>query len=529
MNTNCLPKLLVILGGMSCVAGATERITLPGTQPRASGLRIEPISTCATCHAHTTSGQHDAHASWQTGMMSYAAKDPLFRAAMAIAEQDIPGVGGFCLRCHTPGGFLAGRVSGGDVSKLTSEDLHGVSCSICHRMLDPRLPEASWHVNPVPPGIGNGMMVINPENAMTGPYPNDPKIRMRPHGVRDARFLASGHLCGTCHNVSNPLQASDVNKQSPRSYGHIERTYSEWLLSDYAEQGSDGACQSCHYPKVPGGGYPTNIRGNPKRQHYVTHGPVGGSTWIQDAIWHIWSDQGVDREALERGKQKAREFLRTAATLELSFPEAGHARLRITNHTGHKLPTGYPEGRRMWVNARYLDAQSNLLHEIGRYDDKEETVLGQPAKLPTLLDPESTRVYESLPALSPAQASKYNKEPGPSFFFALNDTIAKDNRIPPKGYQQARFAEHHCQPVGVEYADGQHWDEMDLELPPNTARVEVRLMYQSASAEYIKFLADTDQTSPWGRRVYETWQKTGQCPPEVIAEIAKPVGASTNQ
>ena len=58
--------------------------------------------------------------------------------------------------------------------------------------------------------------------------------------------------------------------------------------------------------------------------------------------------------ALEHGKQKARSFLQTAATLDLTFPGPGQARLRITNQTGHKLPTGYPEGRRMWVNVRFL-------------------------------------------------------------------------------------------------------------------------------------------------------------------------------
>ena len=31
-------------------------------------------------------------------------------------------------------------------------------------------------------------------------------------------------------------------------------------------------------------------------------------------------------------------------------------RTKVTNLTGHKLPTGYPEGRRMWLQVQVQDA-----------------------------------------------------------------------------------------------------------------------------------------------------------------------------
>ena len=106
----------------------------------------------------------------------------------------------------------------------------------------------------------------------------------------------------------------------------------------------------------------------------------------------------------------------------------------------------------------------------------------------------------------------------------LNDITVKDNRIPPRGFRNSAFAEHMCRPVGATYADGQHWDDVALELPPGTAEVVVRLMYQSVSWEYLKFLVEENRTDDWSKRLYKAWTKTGRCPPEVIAEVSRKVG-----
>ena len=43
-----------------------------------------------------------------------------------------------------------------------------------------------------------------------------------------------------------------------------------------------------------------------------------------------------------------------AATLEASIA-GGNLTVRVTNESGHKLPTGYPAGRRMWLHVRAFD------------------------------------------------------------------------------------------------------------------------------------------------------------------------------
>ena len=499
---------------MVCGAASRGELYLPGTQPNENGIELAKVAQCELCHSGTTNGVADPYFSWSGGMMAQAARDPVFRAALAVANQDVKGVGEFCIRCHSPRGWLAGRSVASDGALLNREDLHGVSCEACHHFVDPLSAEARKLAKQTPPGYGNGMFVADPENVVRGPYAGCSGAM--PHHTLRSSYQASSQLCANCHNVSNPLQARNVTNQPPYTFGHIERTYSEWALSDYAKPGSLKTCQSCHDPLVPGGGQASKY-GDRHRDYFIRHGEPGGSTWVQEAVYRIWKGKDLDRQALDTAKERARALLRTAASLGLEL-SGGVARLSITNLTGHKLPTGYPEGRRMWVNLRFYGKDAKPLGEVGAYGQKQTTLAGKPVTVPTLLNPEKTRVYENLPGISPEQAAKYHTQAGPSFHFVLNDLITKDNRIPPRGFQQAAFAAHLSAPVGASYADGQYWDVVEFKAPPGTERVEARLMYQSVSWEYLKFLVEENHSDTWSKQLYAAWQQTGQCPPETIAQ-----------
>ena len=521
MNEYKRIRLFVICILFAFITAAGAEIFLPGMQPKEAGIEFAKVKQCQMCHENKKNGDADIFYSWQGGMMANAAYDPIFRATLAISEQDIPGVGEFCFRCHTPRGWLEDRSKPSDGSALNREDMFGVSCDICHRLIDPMSDEAKKLVKDPPPGYGNAMMVADPENTVRGPY--EPIQGAMPHDMMKSDYHASGDLCGTCHDISNPVFAKDVKTQPPYAFGHIERTFSEWKLSDYAKQGKDGSCQSCHYPKVEGGGYPAKYNSK-HRDHFVVHGPVGGSTWVQEATWILSGNhKDMNKNAMYSAIDRARKLLKTAATLDLTFSDKGKAVLRITNKTGHKLPSGYPEGRRMWVNVKYYDSKGEIIKQIGEYGQKKDTLSGESVTVPTLLDPDSTRVYEVNPGMSEAVAKKFNKTPGKSFHFVLNDIILKDNRIPPKGFNNEKFAEHLSAPVGATYADGQHWDDLELDLPAGCVKVEANLMYQSMSWEYLKFLVEENKSNDTSRRLYEVWQQTGQCPPETISTIEKKV------
>ncbi len=481
-------------------ASGQADFSLPGTQPLEAGVLL-PATNCQLCHGNYNPAT-EPFFQWSGSMMAQSARDPLFRAALTVANQRIPESGEFCLRCHAPHGWLGGRSTPTDGSMLDENDLMGVQCHSCHKMVDPRTSEGQSLVDPDVPGFGNGMFVVDPNDVRRGPYDDSTP----PHDWAFSAFHGEGQMCGTCHEVSNPLFATDKDTQAPHEYGPIERTFSEWELSSFSSMGAAGNCQSCHMPVTSGQACffgPTRTNSN------FQHDFMGANAWIPEVLPLFY--EGLDTNALAAAKTRAIQHLQQAAALSATaVPGVGDivATVRVTNLTGHKLPTGYPEGRRMWLNVKGLDTRGNVIFESGAYD---------PGTGLLTLDPQA-KVYEMLQGLSASQASTFGLAPGPSFHFILNDVTFKDNRIPPAGFDNAAFAARGMAPVGASYADGQHWDETVYHMPINTARLSVALLYQTASKEYVEFLRDETTTDTSGQDLYDAWTTTGRSGPVTMAQ-----------
>ncbi len=198
-----------------------------------------------------------------------------------------------------------------------------------------------------------------------------------------------------------------------------------------------------------------------------------------------------------------------AATLELTQlagPDTNWVQVRVINETGHKLPTGYPEGRRMWLEVVLRDAEDAIVYHSGAYNADSATIADDPW----------LRKYETKPGVSHALSSVLELPPGPTFHFAINDTVWWDNRIPPRGFTNAAFEEIQSAPRGhgVSYADDQYWDDALYPLVTGAASVEAILHYQTISREYVEFLRDANVTDEMGDTLYELWSTTGKAPPE---------------
>jgi hypothetical protein len=559
-----------------------------------------------------------------------------------------PNAADICLRCHFPEGWLGGRSDPVNASRMTGSDFDGIHCDFCHTMYDPFYEEtyagtresSDWKgywdeatslsageatktyeedkkqsalikLFSGQPFYRNNVPVYNTYRENTsGQYFVSSGSEKRAgfadatarHRMFYSRYHKSKYFCATCHDVSNPVLANlgrsgltdqsegkdlITEQYSAARYFHVERTFSEFMLSAYGRTGAatnpefraQGApdiayvnkCQDCHMRDVAGAG--TNkrdavYRPDGSKEHpnsgQPLHDLTGGNTWISlilaslDPNGPVYDarnvqilDKGpgvltldlnagespkVNGAALKAGSDRALQQLALAGTiLDLNYnPDTGATSFKVQNNTGHKLISGFPEGRRMFVNIKgYTNGQ--LAFEVNPYDYTFGTLKGlptAPAGYPSL----GPNEYYNDHLVYEVQVSSSITGEDKTFHFVLADKRYKDNRIPPKGFALADSYERLSEPVwngasaptyfsAAEYAGG--YDQVSLNLPAAADSLVVTLYYQGTSREYIEFLRDQingsgttlpasayiAQTDPffsrlkaWGDTIYELWE-----------------------
>jgi hypothetical protein len=506
---------------------SAAQIVLPGTQPGdLQNWPLLPDAICTICHADFTPDDYEPWNSWSGSMMANAARDPMFWAAVDIANQDHPGVGEFCIRCHSPRAWLAGRSMPADGSAFvgspgvpsgseTPSDYEGVDCQFCHRMYEG--PGGSPYLQNGQYWVDDGTPSASPP--MRGPYDD---AQSQPwHEFLYSPYHRSSEFCGTCHNLRNPLvhlldeTGADTGLLFPE-----QATYDEWSQSSFPAQGIE--CQTCHMPAVEG---QACFFGEPRAelpQHHLS----GANAWMQGVLRDLYGDSLYRRQEFDSAINLALDLLQNrSADLRVDVPSRANpgddvdVRVTVTNLTGHKLPTGYPEGRRMWLHLLVADALGAPLYESGRYDDVTATLV---------TDPE-IRVYETIHGTQTG---------GPGFHLVLNDRIYKDSRIPPAGFRPDTVT----MPVGATFEtlpDGSlaNWDKATypLRIPPGASSpvaVTASLYYQTSSREYIEFLRDENRTGAdpqdpdpeapsRGEKMHSYWLANDRCPPILMKSVTR--------
>jgi hypothetical protein len=524
-----------IIGRPPGVVPTTMRdVKMSGTQPHEGAILADPDESCATCHGGYNPPS-EPWFNWRGSMMGQSARDPFFYACLAVAEQDAPGAGDLCIRCHSPGGWEEGHSVDTSGALLTVKDRHGVQCDFCHRAVDySYLPGVSpiqdydvlQNIDPLPLQYGNGQFINDPAPLMRGPFDD----AVASHETVYSPFHRSAAMCGTCHDVSSPVfertgdydyTPTPFDQEHPtmdvRDMIPVERTFSEWSQSEYASTGvyapqfagnkPDGIvsnCEDCHMHDIAGKG--CSEPGAPTRSDLPLHDFTGGNTFVPDIIDQFYPDE-VDAAQLADAKSRATSMIQKAATLELT-PEDFGVTVRVINETGHRLPSGYPEGRRVFLNVVAYDAGGTPVYESGHYDFSTGI----------LTHDEDAKIYDVHPGVSPALASALGAPEGPSFHFVLSDTVFTDNRIPPRGFTNAGFIEIQSPPVGYSYEDGQYWDDTDYHLPDGADSVHVWVYYQTTTKEYVEFLRDANMTNATGQNLYDAWVGQGKAPPVLIID-----------
>jgi MYXO-CTERM domain-containing protein len=453
----------------------------------------------------------------------------------------------------------------------------------------------------------NGQYFASTSLALRGPFAD----AATPHDKLYSRYHKSKYFCSTCHDVSNTQLANasfastspndgktvlPSESQPAHAYFPIERTFSEFMLSDYGQPGGAAGegpfatltvqqCQDCHMPDATGVGSnqlgslvrPTQSIEHPNSGVPV-HDMTGGNAllaWLlastvpasanYDATNATLLGQGPAALTLDLGagvpldplallaasNRTVATLLRAAGVGMLTYdPATGAASFRIQNYTGHKLISGYAEGRRMFVTVT-LSAAGSVVAQVNPYDTTAATLRGLPAAYSPNSPPlgpgqsyDDALVYEARPSSSITGEAQ-------SFHFLLSDGTAKDNRIPPKGFLIAEAAARGAVPASggvaapglftaAEYAGG--YQDVTLMLPTGGDAITVDLYYQATSREYVEFLqreidgtgttlasptpsgdakayiAQTDpffaQLRAWGDTIFQVWQHNVGAPGE---------------
>ena len=544
-------------------------LTPHGTQPGLLWALEEP-DACSSCHRgfNTTDSTFMPHSTWGGSMMANALRDPLFWAAVDVANKDYPGAGDFCLRCHTPPGWLNGRVvkntsgglngpGGAEGCLLTGDydnqdgkgnDYSGITCHFCHRMMPTGPGGQAGMIGNSNIWIDNATSCTNPDGSSyggpcrRGPYTYSNGMLDPPHGWVKSEYHESSELCGTCHDVSTPDTDAGPLKTLVLEGGvattrpmPIERTYSEWnnsLFSDVIFRDGLGElppgtptvakaqqCQTCHMraSENPAAKACNQNPAGSRTGNLPVHEFVGANAWVPAIIKDEYANDitGFGREAdYERTIASALEMLESSAQVETSIlsyspPTAGSAgsisvRVKVTNLSGHKLPTGYSEGRRMWLNVKALSDTDVVVAESAAYD----------ALTADLTLDAQAKVYEVQQGIwTPGSPGECKIEEGgkAQFHFVLNDCIRKDNRIPPLGFSPVSPGDPNgdeIRPVAYTYPETSpgsgvlvNFDTTDytfalpagMDLP---VRVDAELQFQVSSKEYIEFLRDQATAAP---------------------------------
>ncbi len=451
-------------------------------------------------------------------------------------------------------------------------------CGTCHDVSNAAVGNLAhnWGTQPTAdPVVANGVL--------GGPVDGKAAFNNFPYEYGIVERTFSEYKSGLLHQT---LVSSYPNLPADLKAGALKVGYESALVAGTGGNYEDGTpryftCQTCHMRPVNGPG--CNKQGAPVRKDLALHDQTGGNYWMPVAIQYL-DPLGKLRlgggltsgqiAALNAGIPRAKKQLAEAATLVVT----GNT-LKVVNHTGHKLISGYPEGRRMWLHITWYDQSGNVVREDGKYGPLVDgagnpvTVInpasGQPVQVESILDlyDANTKIYEAHYGLTQEWASQlvslgypaglalsYDRYTGApdytlgqlagsapgttheSFHFVVNNTVVKDNRIPTYGmsYEQAR--KRNALPVPANQYGGspggtyRYWDEIPL-IPPAATAVyaAIELLYQPTSWEYIQFLyLGNNGQNPFladeGVNMLDAWLNAG----DATVRMARPyVMAST--
>ncbi|MGF1545813.1 MAG: PQQ-dependent sugar dehydrogenase [Thiotrichales bacterium] len=429
------------------------------------GKHYQGSGTCSLCHNNLKdSAGNDLSLvnAWSSNMMANSARDPYWRAKVAAEIKRNPQleseINDKCSRCHAPMANDTIRKDGGPMSILGAGMLNpssphfdlamdGVSCTVCHQIEDTGLL---------------GTEVSNSGNFSVRAYPDTPQEKAnRPAFgqyadplVEDMKnganftpqlgaHMSESAMCATCHDLKTPfVDANGALASSTYASEFPEQmVYTEWLNSRFSDPVSGQTCQDCHMAKV---GEAVKIASvpshSPARNGFARHNMTGANTTMLAILRDHRSELGVLANGFDAEIQRTQAFLKTAATLEILDATLANGELtttlKLTNQSGHKLPSAYPS-RRVFIHLTITDSQGQVVFESGK-PNPDGSIAGNASDLdPATFEPHYTeitaadqvQIYESIMA---------DTDGAVTHTLLRAATYVKDNRLTPPGSTKLR-------------------------------------------------------------------------------------------
>jgi hypothetical protein len=281
--------------------------------------------TCAACHS-------DHYQEWSGSMHAYAAEDPLFLAMNARAQREA-GLGDFCVKCHAPLAVREGMTTDGLNLAQLPRQLKGVTCYFCHSAEAVK----GTHDNPVQLADDKFMRA-----AIADPLPN-PAHASSYSGLQDRSHIGSADLCGSCHDIQNQHGVD------------LERTFSEWRSSAFAQAPGGTTCGQCHMAESKALTPAAYIAGAvPRRTHAHDFPAV-------DLALGAFPNRKAQRASVQR-------LLDTTVQSALCVRGLGSNKslMVILDNVaaGHAWPSGVAHDRRAWVELNG-DQTDELVYQSG--------------------------------------------------------------------------------------------------------------------------------------------------------------------
>jgi len=204
---------------------------------------------------------------------------------------------------------------------------------------------------------------------------------------------------------------------------------------------------------------------------------------------------GIEAEGFPQAIIRNREFLKTAADLEIigtrSESDAFVITLKLTNNTGHKLPSGYPS-RRVFVQLAVTDDNGSVIFESGKVNSDGSIVGADGDRNFNKIEPHYNSVLnENQVLIFEAVMGNASGEATHSLVEGLR--YLKDNRLTPKGFKK-ETANNDIAVVGKAANDDNFDNGTDLfeyRIPvtrTGTYQIVANLIYQPLAYGHLEYL-----------------------------------------